>query len=136
MTDARSFPEAADGLPQVPMEAELWAAGCDLETARFVAKQLARDGYTLIKGQPKTARGILREVADAYSLSFDDLLNDSKQKRFAWPRGVAYTRIYEETALSYPQIAAIMKRKCHTTVVHGVKATRKRIMEGKMEWKF
>jgi hypothetical protein len=49
MTDARSFPEAADGLPQVPMEAELWAAGCDLETARFVAKQLGREGYMLVK---------------------------------------------------------------------------------------
>ncbi len=49
MTDARSFPEAADGLPQVPMEAELWAAGCDLETACFVAKQLSREGYMLVK---------------------------------------------------------------------------------------
>jgi hypothetical protein len=49
MTEARSFPEAANGLPQAPMEAELWAAGCDLETARFVAKQLERDGFVLIK---------------------------------------------------------------------------------------
>jgi len=49
MSDARSFPEAANGLPQAPMEAELWAAGCDLETARFVAKQLDREGYRLIK---------------------------------------------------------------------------------------
>jgi hypothetical protein len=31
------------------MEAELWAAGCDLETARFVAQQLERDGFVLIK---------------------------------------------------------------------------------------
>jgi hypothetical protein len=49
MTETRSFPEAANGLPQVPMEAELWAAGCDLETARFVAQQLERDGFVLIK---------------------------------------------------------------------------------------
>jgi hypothetical protein len=49
MSDTRSFPEAANGLPQVPMEAELWAAGCDLETARFVAKQLDREGYRLVK---------------------------------------------------------------------------------------
>ena len=49
MTETRSFPEAANGLPQAPMEAELWAAGCDLETARFVAKQLANEGYVLIK---------------------------------------------------------------------------------------
>ena len=49
MTETRSFPEAANGLPQAPMEAELWAAGCDLETARFVAQQLARDGFVLVK---------------------------------------------------------------------------------------
>ena len=49
MSDHRSFPEAANGLPQAPMEAELWAAGCDLETARFVAQQLERDGYVLVK---------------------------------------------------------------------------------------
>ena len=49
MSETRSFPEAANGLPQAPMEAELWAAGCDLETARFVAKQLDRDGFVLIK---------------------------------------------------------------------------------------
>ena len=49
MSDHRSFPEAANGLPQAPMEAELWAAGCDLETARFVAQQLERDGFVLIK---------------------------------------------------------------------------------------
>ena len=49
MSEHRSFPEAANGLPQAPMEAELWTAGCDLETARFVAKQLDREGYRLIK---------------------------------------------------------------------------------------
>ena len=51
MDDRRSFPEAANGLPALPMEAELWAAGCDLETARFVARQLGNQGYTLIRAE-------------------------------------------------------------------------------------
>jgi len=51
MTDHRSFPEAADGRPSLPMEEELWAAGCDLETARFVARQLDVNGYTLIRAE-------------------------------------------------------------------------------------
>jgi hypothetical protein len=33
------------------MEAELWAAGCDTETARFVARQLDAQGYTLIRAE-------------------------------------------------------------------------------------
>jgi len=47
----RSFPEAANGLPILPMEAELWASGCDHETARFVARQLGKKGYTLIRSE-------------------------------------------------------------------------------------
>lgn len=45
----RIWPDAADGSPSLPMEPELWAAGCDLDTARFVARQLAKDGYALVK---------------------------------------------------------------------------------------
>lgn len=51
MTEHRSFPEAANGLPILPMEAELWAAGCDTEAARFVARQLGQNGYTLIRAE-------------------------------------------------------------------------------------
>ena len=45
----RSFPEAADGTPTLPMEAELWAAGCDHETAKFAARQLREQGYYMVK---------------------------------------------------------------------------------------
>ena len=50
--DDRSFPEAHDGRPARPMEVELWAAGCDTETARFVARMLAAAGYRLVKETP------------------------------------------------------------------------------------
>lgn len=49
MNDQRAFPEAADGRSILPMEPELWAAGCDLETARFVARQLRAEGYYLVR---------------------------------------------------------------------------------------
>lgn len=49
MDDHRSFPEAADGRPQLPMEPELRAAGCDVETSRFVARQLRSEGYYLVR---------------------------------------------------------------------------------------
>jgi len=51
MDEHRSFPEAGNGLPILPMQAELWAAGCDHETARFVARQLDAAGYTLIRAE-------------------------------------------------------------------------------------
>lgn len=45
----RSFPEAVDGLP-APRETEalLGAAGCDPDTATFVARQLRRNGWYLV----------------------------------------------------------------------------------------
>lgn len=48
MSEHRSFPEAGNGLPILPMQVELWAAGCDHETSRFVARHLDASGYTLI----------------------------------------------------------------------------------------
>lgn len=67
----RSFPEAADGSPSLPMEPELWAAGCDLDTARFVARQLASDGYSLTKadelGRLRAENERLRRALSLYS---------------------------------------------------------------------
>ena len=45
----RSFPEAGDGRPFPPMMNELMTAGLVAEDARFVAIQLARNGYSLAK---------------------------------------------------------------------------------------
>lgn len=43
----RSFPEAGDGRPLPPMGDELMTAGLSAEDARFVAVQLAQNGWTL-----------------------------------------------------------------------------------------
>jgi len=51
----RSFPEAADGTPTLPMEPELWAAGCDHETAKFTARMLREKGYCLVPSEPTNA---------------------------------------------------------------------------------
>lgn len=48
---ARSFPAAADGAPSPPMAAELWAAGCDLDTAAFAARRLRDQGYYLVRAE-------------------------------------------------------------------------------------
>lgn len=50
MTDDlhRSFPDAGDGRPLPPMGHELMTAGLSDEDARFVAVQLAKNGYYLV----------------------------------------------------------------------------------------
>lgn len=42
------FTSYADVPEPLPMEAEIWAAGADPETARFVAKMLGDQGYVLV----------------------------------------------------------------------------------------
>jgi Lar family restriction alleviation protein len=43
-----------DDVPDpLPMQAEIWAAGADTETARFVARMLGDWGYSLVKADPE-----------------------------------------------------------------------------------
>lgn len=50
----RAFPEAGDGRDLLPMQVELWAAGLDHDTARFVARMLMQQGYRLIGPEEPT----------------------------------------------------------------------------------
>lgn len=51
---ARSWPDAGDGTPTSDMAVHLWAAGCDPETARFVAMMLERSGLVIQASDPST----------------------------------------------------------------------------------
>ena len=78
----------------------------------------------------KPAQQIIREVAEDHDLTIADLLSASKRRKYAWPRQEAMLRMREETELSYPQIARLLRRKDHTTIWHGERAARQRIKEG------
>lgn len=78
----------------------------------------------------KPAQDIIREVAAKHEVDVSDLLGTSKRRKYAWPRQEAMLRMREETELSYPQIARLLRRKDHTTVMSGEKAARQRIKEG------
>jgi chromosomal replication initiator protein len=78
----------------------------------------------------KPAQDIIREVAAKHELDVSDLLGPSKRRKYAWPRQEAMMRMREETELSYPQIARLLRREDHTTILYGVRAARQRIKEG------
>lgn len=81
----------------------------------------------------KPAQEIIREIAEDHGLTVSDLLSPSRCRKYAWPRQEAMLRMREETELSYPQIARLLRRKDHTSVIWGEKAARKRIKEGKQQ---
>ena len=78
----------------------------------------------------KPAQEIIREVAQDHGITVSDILSPSKLRKYAWPRQEAMLRMREETELSYPQIARLLRRDCHTTIITGVRAARQRIKEG------
>ena len=76
---------------------------------------------------------IMREVCDAHGLTMRELRSDNRSRAFSWPRQVAYLRLYDETNLSLPQIARLLGKKDHTTVLYGIEAMRKKIKDGLIE---
>lgn len=78
----------------------------------------------------KPAQDIIREVSEKYDIEVSNLLSPSRRRKYAWPRQEAMLRMREETELSYPQIARLLRRKDHATVIYGVRAARQRIKEG------
>lgn len=73
---------------------------------------------------------ILRQVAEDYGVTVNDLRGDSRAPRFSHPRQIAYVRLRDETNMSLPVIGRVMGGKHHTTVHKGIAAARARIREG------
>jgi chromosomal replication initiator protein len=75
---------------------------------------------------------ILKEVSQAYGVTINDLRGDSRLRHIARPRQIAYVRLRDETDLSLPAIGRIMGNRDHTTILYGIRETRKRIQNGEI----
>lgn len=75
---------------------------------------------------------ILREVAKQFDVPVNELRGPSKVRHIAWPRQIAYMRLYDETSLSYPAIGRVMGDRDHTTIIKGIQAATKRLQQGKV----
>lgn len=70
---------------------------------------------------------ILGEVAIKHGTTIAHLRSDSRLRKYSWPRQECYVRLRDETPMSYPQIARVMRRKDHTTVMYGERVCRERL---------
>lgn len=66
-------------------------------------------------------------VCDAFSLTRDELLSASRSARVSWPRQVAMYLARQHTSETLPAIGEQFGGRQHTTVMHAVKATTRRI---------
>lgn len=76
---------------------------------------------------------IMREVASAHGISLSELRGDCRSRQYSWPRKVAFIRLYDETPLTLQQIARVMGKEDHTTVLYALKTGRQLIKQGLLE---
>jgi chromosomal replication initiator protein len=75
----------------------------------------------------RTIREIQLATCDAFGVGLDELLSPSRAARVAWPRQVAMYLARELTDRTLPAIGDAFGGRDHSTVLHAVKRTSKRI---------
>jgi len=76
-----------------------------------------------------TVPGIQALVCDVFCLTSDELLSSERSARLVWPRHVAMYLARHHTSETLPAIGRHFGGRKHTTVMHAVKATTRRIAE-------
>ncbi|MBM4222342.1 MAG: chromosomal replication initiator protein DnaA [Gammaproteobacteria bacterium] len=88
---------------------------------RPLSQELARRALKdVVAAQEKMTSldSILQIVSDRYGVTRDQLLSDSRQKKYAWPRQLAVALCKELSSLSFPEIGKALGGRDHTTVMH------------------
>lgn len=83
-----------------------------------IEKILQRDKKNLKKDIKP--RDIIRKVASSFSISEDEILGLIRTQRIAMARQVCMYLMKKELGITLMQIASYLKRKDHTTVIHGI----------------
>lgn len=81
------------------------------------------------KTREVTPKLILDIVAEHFNVSVDDISSKKRDKEFALPRQIIMYLCRSMTTETYQNIAALLGKKDHTTVISGVKKIEKLIQE-------
>jgi chromosomal replication initiator protein len=92
-----------------------------------LADEVLTDLYPDAKPARRTVRDIQRATCEAFGVSLDELLSESRVARIAWPRQVAMYLARELTDATLPAIGREFGGRNHTTVLHAHRRTTERI---------
>jgi chromosomal replication initiator protein len=92
--------------------------------ARETLKDILSDRHKMI-----SIDNIQKNVASFYNISISDLKSSKKLKIYAFPRQVAMYLCRTMTKSSFPEIGEKFGGKDHSTVIHAVRQTEKRLNE-------
>lgn len=65
-----------------------------------------------------TAKGLIETVVQFYSVSLEDILGKSREKKLSFPRQIIMFLLREELKMSYPSIGEELGGRDHTTAMH------------------
>lgn len=70
---------------------------------------------------------VVHEVCEKHGISLQEIISRRRAKDIVAARQEAFFRLYKETAMSLPKIGYRMGGRHHATVLHGVRAHKKRM---------
>jgi Bacterial dnaA protein helix-turn-helix len=74
-----------------------------------------------------TVNEIVAAVSDRFGVSVSDIMSMRRTNEIIFARHACYWLVREVTPLSLLQIARFMDKKDHSTIIHGIEMTEKRI---------
>jgi len=92
------------------------------ETVEVEEKKIKQTPIIDVKGA--SVNSIIENTARAYNVSTKDLLGTSRQAHLVFPRHTVMYLLRKELNLSFPEIAKIMGKKDHTSIVYAYKKMR------------
>lgn len=69
--------------------------------------------------KPASHRLIMRMVAEAFGVTYLDIIGQTRVAKVVLPRQVAFYIMRHHTAMSFPMIGKFVGNRDHTTVLHG-----------------
>jgi len=82
--------------------------------------------------KPAVHRLILRMVADAFTVTYLELIGQGRTAKVVLPRQVAFYIMRHHTTMSFPMIGNFVGGRDHTTVLHGVSKMEARLQSDPM----
>ena len=108
---------------------------CDLEKEYPSLKKTTNILANLISPPIKkatTSKDILKNVAEFYDVSMEDMVNKNRRREIVKPRQIAMYLMRNETKSSFPSIGAATGGRDHTTAMHAYEKISKEIENDKI----
>jgi chromosomal replication initiator protein len=106
-----------------------FASLTDRAVSAEVAEEVLAGLYPDLRPRTRTIPEIQAQICDAFRISLEEMLSDSRAQAVAWPRQIAMYLTRELTDKTLPTIGAAFGGRSHTTVLHACRRTADRMAE-------